>query len=143
MTESEAARSKDIREQSQRTLDLPLHRFIGVEFIDTSNPSEGVTFVVAEPTQNDAGMLHGGIMYSLLDFSALLSLLAEVKQGEKPVTHDLSVSLLRGVESGTRVEIRAQVLRRGRAIAFIRAEATADGEIVATAQITKTIVPPR
>ena len=59
------------------------------------------------------------------------------------VAHDLSVSLLRGVESGTRVEIRAQVLRRGRAIAFIRAEATADGEIVATAQITKTIVPPR
>jgi hypothetical protein len=33
------------------------------------------------------------------------------------------------------------VLRRGRAVVFLRAEATVEGTLVATAQVTKTVVP--
>jgi hypothetical protein len=33
------------------------------------------------------------------------------------------------------------VLRRGRAVAFLRSEATVDGVLVASAQVTKSIVP--
>jgi acyl-coenzyme A thioesterase PaaI-like protein len=33
------------------------------------------------------------------------------------------------------------VLRRGRSVAFLRADATVEGTLVATAQLTKTVVP--
>jgi acyl-coenzyme A thioesterase PaaI-like protein len=59
---------------------------------------------------------------------------------EHAVTHDLSVSLLRPVAADKRVDVRGTVLRRGRAVAFIRAEATVDGEVVAAAQVTKSVV---
>ena len=39
-----------------------------------------------------------------------------------------------------RVDVTATVLRRGRAVAFMRAEAVVDGELVAAAQVTKSVV---
>ena len=50
------------------------------------------------------------------------------------------MSLLRPVSAGKRVDITGSVLRRGRAVAFMRAEATVDGEVVAAAQVTKSVV---
>ena len=59
---------------------------------------------------------------------------------EHAVTHDLTVSLMRPVAAGKRVDLTGTVLRRGRAVAFLRAEATVDGEVVAAAQVTKSVV---
>ena len=41
------------------------------------------------------------------------------------------------------VDLVGTVLRRGRAVAFLRAEATVDGQVVAAAQVTKSVVPLR
>jgi acyl-coenzyme A thioesterase PaaI-like protein len=38
------------------------------------------------------------------------------------------------------VLVRADVLRRGRRVVFLRAEATVDGAVVAAGQVTKTLV---
>ena len=38
------------------------------------------------------------------------------------------------------MEERGTVLRRGRAVAFLRADAVVDGRVVAAAQVTKTVV---
>jgi acyl-coenzyme A thioesterase PaaI-like protein len=78
---------------------------------------------------------------ALLDVAAYLALLPHLTDQEHAVTHDQSVSLLRPVSAGRRVEVRGSVLRRGRAVAFLRAEATVDGVLVATGQVTKTVVP--
>ncbi len=66
-------------------------------------------------------MLHGGVVYTLLDVASFLALLPHLRDGEHAVTHDLSVALLRPVAAGTRVDITGSVLRRGRAVAFVRA----------------------
>ena len=42
--------------------------------------------------------------------------------------------------AGKRVDITGTVLRRGRAVAFMRAEASVDGVVVAAAQVTKSVV---
>jgi uncharacterized protein (TIGR00369 family) len=124
----------------QAVLDIPLHRFLGMQLRDPADPAAGVWFPVDEPAQNQAALLHGGVVYTLLDVAAFLALLPHLSDQEHAVTHDLTVSLLRPVGAGKRVDITGTVLRRGRAVAFMRAEASVDGVVVAAAQVTKSVV---
>ena len=121
-------------------LDIPLNRFLGMQLRDPSDPSAGVWFTVGPAAQNQAGVLHGGVVTTLLDTAAYLGLLPSLADDEHAVTHDLTVSLLRPVAADRRVDVAGTVLRRGRAVAFLRAEATADGQLMATAQVTKSVV---
>ncbi len=125
-------------------LAIPLHRFLGIALLDPRRPAAGLVLDVGEPALNNAAMLHGGIVTALLDVACYLALLEHLGPAENAVTHDLSVSLVRPVSQGRRVHLAGSVVRRGRSIAFLRSEATVDGVVVATAQVTKTLVgPPR
>ena len=124
----------------QAVLDIPLHRFLGMQLRDAADPSAGIWFEVDEPAQNQAGVLHGGVIYTLMDVAAFLALLPSLSDEEHAVTHDVTVSLIRPVAAGRRVDLTGTVLRRGRSVAFLRAEATVDGEVVAAAQVTKSVV---
>jgi uncharacterized protein (TIGR00369 family) len=124
----------------QAVLGIPLHRFLGMELRDDADPAAGIWFPVAEPTLNPGGLLHAGVMYTLMDVACFLALIGHLGDDEHAVTHDLTVSLLRPVSAGKRVDITGTVLRRGRAVAVMRADATVDGTIVAAAQVTKSVV---
>ena len=121
-------------------LDIPLNRFLGVRLRDPADPASGLWFPVGPSAQNQAGVLHGGVVTTLLDTASYLALLPRLSDAEHAVTHDQTVSLLRPVAADARVDVTATVLRRGRAVAFMRAEAVVDGELVATAQVTKSVV---
>jgi uncharacterized protein (TIGR00369 family) len=127
----------------QDVLDIPLNRFLGMRLRDESEPSAGIWFPVGPSAQNQAGVLHGGVVTTLLDTACYLALLPHLSPEEHAVTHDLAVSLMRPVTAERRVDIIGAVLRRGRSVAFLRAEATVDGEVVAAAQVTKSVVPLR
>jgi len=124
----------------QAVLDIPLHRFLGMQLRDPAEPSAGIWFPVAAPTQNQAALLHGGVVYTLMDVASFLALLPSLTEAEHAVTHDLTVSLLRPVAADERVDVTGTVLRRGRQVAFMRAEATVRGQVVAAAQVTKSVV---
>lgn len=124
----------------QAVLDIPLHRFLGMQLRDPAEPSAGIRFPVAEPAQNQARVLHGGVVYTLMDVASFLALLPSLADEEHAVTHDLTVSLIRPVAADQRVDITGTVLRRGRQVAFMRAEATVGGQVVAAAQVTKSVV---
>ncbi len=124
----------------QGVLDIPLNRFLGMQLRDPAAPSAGVWFPVGPSAQNQAAVLHGGVVTTLLDTASYLALLPQLSDDEHAVTHDLTVSLLRPVAAEERVDVTATVLRRGRAVAFMRAEATVGGELVAAAQVTKSVV---
>ena len=121
-------------------LEIPLNRFLGMQLRDPADPSAGIWFPVGPSAQNQAGVLHGGVVTTLLDTACYLALLPQLSDAEHAVTHDLTVSLMRPVAADQRVDIVGTVLRRGRAVAFLRAEATVDGEVVAAAQVTKSVV---
>ncbi|WP_104522990.1 PaaI family thioesterase [Blastococcus atacamensis] len=127
----------------QSVLDIPLHRFLGVELRDEHDPAAGIRFRVGTSSENPARLLHGGVVYALLDVASFLALLPSLGPDEHAVTHDVAASLLRPVSSGATVDVVATVLRRGRAVAFMRAEATVDGVLVASGQVTKSVVPLR
>ncbi len=121
-------------------LDIPLNRFLGMQLRDPGEPSAGIWFPVGPSAQNQAGVLHGGVVTTLLDTACYLALLPQLSEAEHAVTHDLTVSLLRPVAADQRVDIVGTVLRRGRSVAFLRAEATVEGRLVAAAQVTKSVV---
>ncbi|WP_116452297.1 PaaI family thioesterase [Blastococcus litoris] len=121
-------------------LGIPLHRFLGMELQDPDDPSAGIWFPVAGPTLNPGGLLHAGVIYTLMDVACFLALIRHLEDDEHAVTHDITVSLLRPVSPDKRVDITGTVLRRGRTIAFMRADATVDGQVVAAASVTKSVV---
>jgi uncharacterized protein (TIGR00369 family) len=121
-------------------LGIPFHQFLGMELRDADDPAAGIWFPVGPPTLNPVGLLHAGVIYSLLDVACFLALIRHLGDDEHAVTHDLTVSLLRPVSPGKRVDITGTVLRRGRQVAFMRADATVDGQVVAAAQVTKSVV---
>jgi uncharacterized protein (TIGR00369 family) len=121
-------------------LEIPLNRFLGMQLRDPADPSAGIWFPVGPSAQNQAGVLHGGVVTTLLDTACYLALLPQLSDAEHAVTHDLTVSLMRPVSADQRVDIVGTVLRRGRAVAFLRADAVVEGRVVAAAQVTKTLV---
>jgi uncharacterized protein (TIGR00369 family) len=137
----EIPRATDHTARVQAVLDIPLHRFLGVELLDRADPTAGLWFPVGVPAQNQVRLLHGGVVTALLDVAAYLALLPHLAADEHAVTHDQTVSLLRPVSADRRVEVVGTVLRRGRSVAFLRAEATVDGTLVAAGHVTKTVVP--
>ena len=129
-----------LRARVDRVLDIALHRFLGVALLDPAEPGRGIAFPVEDAALNDAGVLHGGIVTALLDVACYLALLADLGPEEGAVTHDITVSLMRAVPRGAQVQVSGSVVRRGRSIVFLRAEATVHGAVVAAGQITKTLI---
>lgn len=140
MSSDNAPSDSLLADRVQAVLDIPLHRFLGMQLRDPAEPAAGIWFPVAEPAQNQATVLHGGVVYTLMDVASFLALLPSLSDDEHAVTHDLTVSLLRPVAADKRVDITGTVLRKGRQVAFMRAEATVDGQVVAAAQVTKSIL---
>lgn len=121
-------------------LDLPLHKYVGLELIDPSDPARGVRVDVGETNVNPSDNLHGGIVPLLLDVAAYLAAAELFEPETDAVTATNSVSLLRPVPSGKRFTASASVDRLGRNALFITAVAKCDDQIVATGQIVKAVI---
>lgn len=121
-------------------LNLPLHKYVGIELIDPSDPARGVAVDVGETNVNPSEMLHGGIVPLLLDVAAYLAAAELFEPETDAVTATNSVSLLRPVPTGKRFTASANVDRLGRNALFITTQAKCDDQLVATGQIVKAVV---
>lgn len=127
-------------ERLAAVLGHPLHQSLGVRSIESVDGVGRLAFEAKGLVLNPAGMLHGGVVYALCDVCAYAGLLSLLADDEEAVTHDLHVSVMRPVGPGQTVTIESHVARRGRALCFIDVTATADGKLVASARVTKSIV---
>lgn len=132
-----------LTERVQGVLDVPLHAWLGLRLADPADPAAGLVLPVGAPALNNGGVLHGGLVAALLDVAAYVHLLPHLGPGENAVTHDATSSLLRAVQPGAEVRLTGTLLRLGRSVAFLRAEASVDGALVAAGQVTKTVLRPR
>jgi len=121
-------------------LDVALHRFLGITLVDPDDPARGITLVVGDEAVNNTDVLHGGIVTALLDVACYLTLLPQLTPEENALTHDVTASLIRPVPRDAHLQIQASVIRRGRTLVFLRAEATVGDSVVAVAQVTKTLI---
>ncbi len=121
--------------------DLELHRFIGVEFHDASDGRAHLSFLVRDSMLTPGSSLHAGYLYTVCDFAAYVALMGQLAADEGAVTHDLHVSLMRAARPGERVDVCADVVRRGRTIAFLDVQAFCGDRLIASARATKSLVP--
>ena len=115
---------------------VPYVRLLGLEFVRAERGAATFALEVREELTRMGGIAHGGALASLLDTAAAFAVHTLLDPGARTVTVDLTVHFLRPVSAG-RVEARAHVLRQGRRIVIISAEATDQtGLLVATATTT-------
>lgn len=123
-------------------LDHPLHRMMGVRSIEAGDGRSQIEIEVGPDMVNLAGMFHGGIVYTVCDMACYAALLSALDEGENAATHDIHVSLMKAARIGDRVRFSGRLLRRGRALAFMEAEAHCGEQLLARATVTKTILRP-
>ena len=123
-----------------RVFEVPLITFLGAVPVDEQDPAAGLSFVVTEQTLNAAGALHGGVLGTVLDLAAYLSVLPTLERGEQAVTHAIAASYLTGAEVGETLIARGELLRRTRRLAFTSATVASGDRLIATASVTKSIL---
>lgn len=130
LNEAELARLRDVFSN------VPFARLLGLELVAAERGAATVALDVREELTRMGGILHGGVIVSLLDTSAAFAAHTMLESGSQTVTVDLTTHFLRPVSSG-RIESRARVLRAGRRILVINAEVTdPTGVLIATATTT-------
>lgn len=123
-----------------RLMDTELHRHMGLREADIHDPTAGLVLEVTPALVNNSQMLHGGLVATALDVAAAYAIFPDLADNEVVLTNSLSISYLRPVPLGSTLWARAEVLRRGRATAFLRSNVGIGDKTVATAQVVKAIV---
>ena len=115
---------------------VPFARLLRMEFVSAERGAATIALEVREELTRMGGLLHGGVIASLLDTAAAFAVHTLLDPQGSTVTVDLTLHFLRPVTSG-RVEAHARVLREGRRVVIIVAEAIdQDGVLTATATTT-------
>ena len=128
----------DLAARVRAILDVPLHRHLGLTF-DGHEPGVAHAHFDAGAAHEAFGGIHGGVLYALLDAVCMLALLPTLPGGRHAVTHDLHVSMMRPVRPGALCRLEGRVARAGRTLAFIDGIARVDGQVVASARVTKSL----
>lgn len=123
---------------------LPFHQFCGISLVRQEPGRAVVRLQVNDNTGNVNGVLHGGVLYAMIDVAAFLALVPLFAPGETAVSHDVHVSIMRPIPKGATLELRAEVRRRGQSLAFMQVEAwnvsLAEPALVGTGTVTKSFV---
>ena len=117
-----------------------IHQHMGLREANPGDPSAGLLLDVTPPLVNNSQMLHGGLVATSMDVACAYAIFPQLADNEVVLTNSLSISYLRPAPLGTQLWIKAEVLRRGTATAFLRAEAGIGDKTIATAQVVKAIV---
>jgi uncharacterized protein (TIGR00369 family) len=113
----------------------PVATLLDVELV-RADPAE-VVFALAPgaATGNGMGLVHGGVLATLMDFACSCAASTELPADARLTTIELKVAYLRPVPAdGGRIEATGRALRVGGTVAYADALArSADGELVAQA----------
>lgn len=132
------------REFLQKIHELPFHQFCGFQTVRQEAGRAVCRFPVNRNTANAFGLLHGGILYGLMDLTCVVALVPLLKDNETPVSHDVHFSILRPAPEGFDIEMRSEVVKSGKTIAFLKCDAyrvtDAQDILIATGSVTKSII---
>ena len=112
---------------------IPFVAHLGLSTEALGKGTARLSMPLAEHFTNSLGTAHGGVIMSLLDVALCTAARTLHPDSIGVVTIDMSTSFIGG-GSGERLFAEARVLRDGRSMTFVEAEAkNADGSLVAKA----------
>jgi uncharacterized protein (TIGR00369 family) len=111
----------------------PLGDAMGIEREDAPPGHARMRLTVNPMWANPNGVLHGGVVYTLIDYSMGGAVQNSLPAGEYCTSISVSVNYLAPVREGTLIA-DTEVVRQGRNIAFVESKVRDDGgKIIATA----------
>lgn len=124
---------------AQGVVEVPIATTLGMDGFEVERGSVTV-YLTPDPERhwNPIGMMHGGVISTMLDTAAACSVHSTLAAGENYTSVDLNVKFLRAVtqESG-RLRCVGRVVHRGRRTALAEAHLhDADGRLLAQATST-------
>jgi len=115
---------------------VPFARLIGIELEDVQVGIATLALEVREELKQNHGVVHGGVVASLIDSAAAFAVISVLSPDERATTADLTISYLRPLTKG-RARSTARVVRAGRRLIVVSAELSDDaGNLSATALTT-------
>lgn len=107
---------------------LPHNAKLGIRVVEISR-GRCTTYIEFRPEligDPSRGLLHGGVVTTLMDSTAGAAVFSSVDAGTPIVTLDMRIDYLRPTESVKRLYASAELYRLTRRIAFVRASAYQD-----------------
>jgi uncharacterized protein (TIGR00369 family) len=120
----------------------PFDDLLGTEWIDDHPDHARVRLTVRDELLQPAGLLHGGVLHSLVEsVCSRATALTVLSEGMLAMGQSIAVNLLRPVTEGS-VEVTARARHRGRTTWVWEAEVhDGEGRLCALAQMTIAIRP--
>jgi uncharacterized protein (TIGR00369 family) len=134
---SERTRWDAIRDGS---IDVPVNRTLGFEFVDHDDPTEYVAMNWAVPAEhcNSAGNIQGGILGAFLDALLGSATAAYLPESHYPALAEMKISIFRPAPAGAKLYGKGWIVKPGKRVLFAEAEVRDDvGELVAKASGTE------
>ena len=115
---------------------VPFAKLLGLELEDIGGGTATLALQVRKELTQNAGVVHGGALASLIDTATAFAILSLLPPKERVTTVDLTISYLRPVSKG-RLRAVAKVVRAGRRLFVVSAEVIDEnGNLVNTALST-------
>jgi uncharacterized protein (TIGR00369 family) len=110
----------------------PIARLFGFRIVSVGDGEAVVRCLPDESTYNPVGLIHGGLMCTLLDTVCGIAVQTTLPPGVVAPTIEIKVSYLKAVrDDGREIECRGRALQVGRKVAFAEGHAyDADGTLL-------------
>jgi len=119
-----------------------LPAYLGLRTVDVGEGTMTAQLDVRDELLNPFGVAHGGVVSALVDHVLGAVLYPVIPRGSWAATTEFKVNLLAPVRSGT-VSARSEVIALTQRTAVVRIDVTCGDQLVAAAQGTVTIRPPK
>ena len=124
-----------------RMSEFPLHHRLGFTLLSAADGRATAEATVRPDVLNAAGVLHGGVLYAVLDIAAFCAAVSVLPPATNAVTHDLHVQVLRASPPGATLHLEATVRKIGKRVLFVDVEARNGDAVVALGRVTKSLIP--
>jgi uncharacterized protein (TIGR00369 family) len=109
----------------------PVFEDLAARILSAESGRVTLRFTVQERARQSDGIVHGGIISTMLDGAMAFAILSRLPRGESTATVSLTVNFLGAARQGD-CDVEAYVERLGKCVAFARASLVSDGKAVAT-----------
>jgi acyl-coenzyme A thioesterase PaaI-like protein len=125
--------------RAKRALRVPLLQVLQARPLNEDDLTRGISLTLSPPALNAVGAAHAGTLAAVLEATAYLALVGQLTETEEAVTHTFFASYVSPIPSDAVLESTGTVVRRGRGVAFVTVEMRAGDQIVAIANVAKSI----
>jgi uncharacterized protein (TIGR00369 family) len=117
---------------------LPFAHLLKLELGEMRRGAATLHLEVRDELRQNNGVVHGGVIASLVDTAAAFAILTILEKDQTSTTVDLTIHYLRPLLSG-RITAKARVMRAGRRILTIAIDVLGENETVAATALTSFI----